>query len=136
MSSRNILIVGTGAVGGFYGSRLSSVPGTKVSAICRSNYDTIKKNGLRVTSPIFGDSIFKPTYTFASPDEARDTKRRENLLWDYLIVTTKVLGDPSALVEGLVDDDSGIVVFQNGLGIEEPYAKRFPRSPILSAVTR
>lgn len=136
MSSKNILVIGTGAIGGFYASRLSTVPGVRVSAICRSNYDVIKKNGLRVTSPIFGDTIFRPTYTFASADEARATKRREGLPWDYLIVTTKVLGDPSALAEGLVDGDSTVVVFQNGLGVEEPYGKRFPKSPIISAVTR
>ncbi|KAM3424244.1 2-dehydropantoate 2-reductase [Cercospora zeina] len=124
------------AIGAFYASRLSTVPGTKVSAICRSNFNAIKKNGIRVTSPIFGDTTFKPTYVFASPDEARDVKRKESLLWDYLIVTTKVLGDPSALAEGLVDGESSVVVFQNGLGIEEPYGKRFPSSTILSAVTR
>lgn len=136
MSSKNILIVGTGAVGGFYASRMSTVPGIRVSAICRSNYDTIKNHGLRVTSPIFGESNFKPAHTFASADEARTIKKQKSLLWDYLIITTKVLGDPSALAEGLVDEGSGIVVFQNGLAVEEPYRKRFPKSPIISAVTR
>lgn len=136
MPARNILVVGTGAIGGFYASRLSTVPGTRVSAICRSNYDAIKKNGLRVTSPIFGDTNFRPAYTFASPNEARETKKQENLSWNYLIITTKVLGDPSALIEGLVDGDSGIVVFQNGLGVEEPYRQRFKQSHIISAVTR
>lgn len=136
MSQRNILVIGTGAIGAFYASRLSTVSGTKVSAVCRSNYNAITKNGIRVTSPIFGDTTFKPAYTFASVEEARETKARERLSWDYLIVTTKVLGDPSALAEGLVDEKSSIVVFQNGLGIEEPYKKRFSRSPIISAVTR
>jgi ketopantoate reductase len=134
--SRNILVVGTGAIGGFYASRLSTVPGTRVSAICRSNYDAIRKNGIKVSSPIFGHTSFTPTYTFTSADEAKATKKREGLLWDYLIVTTKVLGDPSALLEGLVGKDSSIVVFQNGLGIEEPYRKRFSENPIISAVTR
>ncbi|PPJ52973.1 hypothetical protein CBER1_11221 [Cercospora berteroae] len=136
MSSKNILIVGTGAIGAFYASRLSTVSGTKVSAICRSNFSAIQKNGIRVTSPIFGDTTFRPTYVFASPDEAREVKRKESLLWDYLIVTTKVLGNPSSLAEGLVDDESSLVVFQNGLGIEEPYKQRFPANTILSAVTR
>ena len=136
MPPRNILVIGTGAIGAFYASRLSTVSGTKVSAVCRSNYNVIKKNGIRVTSPIFGDTTFKPAYTFGSVEEARKTKDQNKLLWDYLIVTTKVLGDPSALAEGLVDDKSSVVVFQNGLGIEEPYRTRFPSSPIISAVTR
>ncbi|KAI5363026.1 putative ketopantoate reductase ApbA/PanE, 6-phosphogluconate dehydrogenase-like domain superfamily [Septoria linicola] len=136
MSSQNILILGTGAIGAFYASRLSTVSGTKVSAICRSNYNIIKNNGIRVTSPTFGDTTFKPAYTFANVAEAREFKKRESLLWDHLIVTTKVLGDPSVLAEGLVDEGTSVVVFQNGLGIEEPYWKRFPGRRIVSAVTR
>lgn len=136
MCPRNILVIGTGAIGAFYASRLSTVSGTRVSAVCRSIYNAIKKNGIRVTSPVFGDTIFNPAFTFGSVVEARETKDRERLSWDYLIVTTKVLGNPSALAEGLVDDKSSIVVFQNGLGIEEPYRKRSSSSPIISAVTR
>lgn len=58
--------------------------------------------------------------------------------WDYIIVTTKALPDrtdDAALVAPLVSAKSCVVLIQNGVGVEEPYRKRFPRNPIVSAVT-
>ncbi len=58
--------------------------------------------------------------------------------WDYIVVTTKSLPDRTddpALISPLVSPHSCIVLIQNGFGVEEPYRKRFPLNPILSAVT-
>lgn len=135
MSFQNVLIVGTGAIGAFFASRLASLSSIRVSTICRSNYRAILDNGIRVTSPLFGDTTFRPRHVFASPDEAKSVKER----WDWIFVSTKVTGgDGSKLLEGLVNDDGqeSIVVCQNGLGIEAPYARRFTKSTIISAVTR
>lgn len=129
-----VLVVGAGSIGAFFGSRLSTVPNVLVSALCRSNYTSIRKNGIRVTSPKYGDTTFKPEYTFNSSNDAREAK----LTWDYLLVATKALpevSDDSVLLEDLVAKDTTIVLIQNGLGIEEPYRKRFPRTAILSVVT-
>lgn len=130
----NILIVGAGAIGAFYASRLALVPGLSVSVICRSNYKTVKANGFQVTSPQYGDYTFTPTHTFANPDEARNSPTK----WDYIVVSTKALpdvSDDSAILEGLVTANTAIVLIQNGLGVEAPYAQRFPSTPICSAVT-
>lgn len=133
-----ILIVGTGAIGAFFGSRLATVPQVLVSALCRSNYVAVKRNGLRITSPKFGTYTFKPEYTFRNPQDARSTTRDLGLNWDYLLVATKVLPeveDGSEMLEGLVGEGSSIVLVQNGVGIEESYARRFPRATVLSGVT-
>lgn len=133
-----VLLVGAGAIGAFFGSRLAAVPHVLVSALCRSNYKAVKANGLRITSPKFGDYTFKPEYTFGSPEDARQTKRERGLTWDYLLVATKVLpdvSDDSELLEGLINDGTSIVLIQNGLAIEEAYRKRFPQATVLSAVT-
>jgi 2-dehydropantoate 2-reductase len=130
----NILVVGAGAIGAFYASRLAVVQSASVSVICRSNYKAVKANGFQVTSPQYGDYIFTPANTFANPDEAR----RSGIQWDYIVVSTKALpdiSDDSTILEGLVGDKTAIVLIQNGLGVEEPYAKRFPRAAICSAVT-
>lgn len=134
MSSQNVLVVGTGAIGAFFASRLATLPSIRVSTICRSNYRAVLDDGIRLTSPLFGDTTFRPRHVFASPDEARTVKDR----WDWVFVATKVTGDGTKLLEGLVKDDGqeSIVVCQNGLGIEAPYARRFPKSTIISAVTR
>jgi 2-dehydropantoate 2-reductase len=129
-----ILIVGAGAVGAFYGSRLAQVTDVQVSVICRSNYKAVVENGFNVTSPKYGDYKFVPHRTFSNPQDARDAKET----WDYIVVSTKALpdvSDDSEILEKLVDKDrSSIVLIQNGLGVEEPYVKRFS-STILSAVT-
>lgn len=138
-SSPHILVVGFGAIGAFFASRLASVPGVKVSAICRTNYNIVKNKGIRVTSPTFKEVVLKPTYTFATHDEARQTKQKDDIIWSHLLVTTKVLpelGNPAALLDGLVDPSTTIVIPQNGLGIEEPYHTRFPNNTIISATTR
>lgn len=58
--------------------------------------------------------------------------------WDYIVITTKALPDQTddtAMIAPLVSPRSCIVLIQNGFGVEEPYRKRFPRNPIVSAVT-
>ncbi|EOA86163.1 hypothetical protein ACJQWK_11745 [Exserohilum turcicum] len=132
--SVNVLIVGAGAIGAFYASRLALVSGTSVSVICRSNYKAVKANGFQVTSPQYGDYTFTPANTFANPEEAK----KSAIEWDYVVVSTKALpdvSDDSAILEGLVSDKTAIVLIQNGMGVEDPYSKRFPKAAICSAVT-
>ncbi|CCD34342.1 hypothetical protein BofuT4_P027260.1 [Botrytis cinerea T4] len=130
-----VLIVGAGAVGAFYGSRIAQVQGTQVSVICRSNYKAVTANGFNVTSPKFGEYKYIPHQTFANPQEARDS----NEDWDFVVVSTKALpdvSDDSEILESLVrKGHTSIVLVQNGIGVEEPYSKRFSGSTILSAVT-
>ena len=133
-----VLLVGAGAIGAFFGSRLATVPQVLVSALCRSNYKAVHDNGFNVTSPQFGSYTFEPEHIFSSPDEARKIKDEKGLKWDYLLVATKALpdvNDGSVLLDGLVGDHTSIVLVQNGIGIEEPYRKRFPSTTVLSAVT-
>lgn len=133
----NILIVGAGAVGAFYASRLAQTSNVQVSVICRSNHAAVSTNGFSVTSPRYGSYNFTPRHTFANPKEAREA----DIKWDYIVVSTKALpdvSDDSVILEGLVKDgdkNTAIVLIQNGLGVEEPYSTRFPAAIILSAVT-
>lgn len=121
-------------MGAFYASRLAAVPNVHVSVICRSNYRAVKANGFSVTSPSHGDYQFVPHRTFANPEQARNQRTE----WDYILVCTKALpdvGDDTEILRGLVSPKTAIVLIQNGLGVEAPYAKRFPDAPLLSAVT-
>lgn len=132
--SKSILIVGAGAVGAFYASRLATIRNINVSVICRSNYKAVKANGFKVTSPTYGDYTFTPHETFSSPEEARANSTR----WDFILVCTKALPDvhdDSQILEGLISHGTAIALIQNGLGVEAAYAKRFPDVPLLSAVT-
>ncbi|KAK5118282.1 hypothetical protein LTR62_002795 [Meristemomyces frigidus] len=128
-----VLIIGAGAIGAFYGSRLATAPHTLVSALCRSNYTAVKTHGFQVTSPIYGSTTFRPERVFENVLEAQ----RSGLRFDFLLVATKALpdvDDDSRLLEGLVGSQTSIVLVQNGVGIEESYQKRSPRTSIITAV--
>ncbi|KAH9871110.1 hypothetical protein J1614_006684 [Plenodomus biglobosus] len=130
----NILILGAGAIGAFYASRLALVPNVSVSVICRSNYTAVSTSGFQITSPQYGSYSFTPAHTFQSAEEARNS----NIQWDYIVVSTKALpdvSDDSAILTGLISPQTAIVLIQNGLGVEHPYRARFPHNPICSAVT-
>ncbi|KAJ9655743.1 hypothetical protein H2198_005449 [Neophaeococcomyces mojaviensis] len=132
--SIEILIFGAGAIGAFYGSRLAFNNDVNVSVICRSNYNAVKSNGFSVESPQYGDYKWMPTRTFSKPTEAQ----KAGVNWDYVVVSTKALpdvNDDSELLQGLISKGTAIVLIQNGLGVEEPYMKRFPEAIVLSAVT-
>ena len=131
----DILIVGAGAIGAFYASRLAHAPEARVSVVCRSNYDVVKSDGFAVHSPQYGIDHFHPYKVFPSPEAA---SRSTVKVWNYIIISTKALpdvSDDSALLARLVDSNTSIVLIQNGIGVEAPYAKRFPQATILSAVT-
>ncbi|KAB5596322.1 hypothetical protein CTheo_307 [Ceratobasidium theobromae] len=122
----------------FYASRLHSgldAPVVEVSLVCRSNYRPIAERGVILRTRTFGSYTFTPKYVFSSVQEA--AKQQEP--WDYIVVTTKALpevSDDSKAIQPLVGNgQTTIVLIQNGVGVEEPYRKRFPDNPIVSAVT-
>ncbi|ETS78351.1 hypothetical protein PFICI_10413 [Pestalotiopsis fici W106-1] len=139
----HILFVGAGAVGCFYASRLHH-PSHNVytSLTARSNYSVIESSGVTLQTHTFGDYTFKPHAVFRSVQAAvpntQGTSKAPQDGWDYIIVTTKALpdhSDDSELIAPIVSPNSCIVLIQNGVGVEEPYRKRFPRNPIITAVT-
>lgn len=129
----NIIFVGAGAVGCFYASQLHHpTQNLHVSLIARSNFNAINTSGVALKTHSFGDYTFHPTAAYPSVQAAAGTK------WDYIFVTTKALPDVSddaAMIAPLVGEGSCIVLIQNGVGVEEPFRKRFPKTPIVSAVT-
>ncbi|CAG7848529.1 SubName: Full=Uncharacterized protein {ECO:0000313/EMBL:CCA66563.1} [Serendipita indica DSM 11827] len=131
--------VGAGAVGLFYGSRLHlPEDNILVSLVCRSNYNAIKANGVKLLTHSFGEYTFHPENTFNSVQQAAELA---NIQWDYVVVTTKALPPTSTddseanLVKPVVGKDTTIVLIQNGIGIEKPYTDVFPHNVLLSAVT-
>ncbi|KAI1387997.1 2-dehydropantoate 2-reductase [Hypoxylon trugodes] len=145
----HILFVGAGAVGCFYASRLHHPKqNIHTSLIARSNYAAIAASGVSLETHSFGNYTFEPYAVFPSISAAlpnptlSSTSPPSRSLpsdgWDYIIVTTKALPDRSddaATVAPLVSAKSCIVLVQNGVGVEEPYRKRFPNNPIVSGVT-
>lgn len=101
--------------------------------MCRSNYAAIKARGVGLRTRNYGEYVFRPEHVFRSVEEAAAA-----VGWDYVVVTTKALPDVSddtRIIEPVVGKETAIVLIQNGVGVEEPYKKRFPGCAVLSAVT-
>ncbi|KAL2759485.1 hypothetical protein ACRALDRAFT_1067707 [Sodiomyces alcalophilus JCM 7366] len=156
----NAIFIGAGAVGCFYASRLHHPDrNVRVSLVARSNYQAIAECGVQLHTHSFGDYTFKPHAVFpdvkaaaqvtddnpghasssSPPSSSTPTQHAPaTTRWDYIFVTTKALpdhADDSATIAPLVGPTSCIVLIQNGVGVEDPYRKRFPANPIVSAVT-
>jgi len=122
-----ILIVGAGAVGGFYGGKLSQA-GAEVSVVCRSNYEAVRNRGIVIRSGT-GDFEFKPKYVLRYSEEYPETP-------DYVIITTKALPEIplASIIKPVVKSETGIVLLQNGIDIEVSIAHEYPKHDLISVL--
>ena len=128
MERTRVLLLGAGALGVFFASKLAKA-GAETAIVARSDYDTAKAHGYEVEDR--GTvSRFQPGHVIRSAAECPFTP-------DYIIITSKVLpdADPARLTAGVPLSDSTVVVLiQNGIAIEEPIAALFPKQEILSCI--
>lgn len=104
----SIAIVGTGAIGGYYGARLAQA-GMDVTFLLRSDYDHVCEHGIRVES-IAGD------FELAQVKCAQST--REIGPVDLVIVAWKTTSNHlcESVISPLLHDGTEILTLQNGLG--------------------
>ncbi|ORX65106.1 ApbA-domain-containing protein [Linderina pennispora] len=133
-SPTKVLLVGAGALGSVYAWRLDVSSKIQVTTVCRSNYETVKENGFHIISHAFGDEVYRPHRVVRTIDEAV----ADGDVYDFVIVCTKALpnlGDTSSIIAPAVRDPRTIIMLiQNGIGIEDPYAARYPNNPIVSTI--
>ncbi len=115
MPNRNYAIVGTGALGGFYGARLQKA-GLEVNFLLRSDYDRVKKHGLIVESPE-GD--------FTLPQVRAYHDARKMPQCDVVIVALKTTQNHllPKILPPLLKDNGTVLVLQNGLDSEPEVAQ-------------
>ena len=112
-----VAVVGTGAVGCYYGARLAEA-GHDVRFLVRRGFETVREKGITVTSHL-GD-LHLPSPTLANtPDElaARGTV-------DWLIVALEAydLDQLPRLATGVLGAETRILSLVNGIDIEEDIA--------------
>lgn len=124
-----VLILGAGAIGGFYGQALAT-SGADVSVVCRSEYDQVKESGYQILSNSRGDSVFKPSQVLKSAAEYQGGSP------DYLIVTLKITKgvDRVALMKPVVGPSTVIVLIENGVEIEQEIQAAYPNNEIISCL--
>jgi 2-dehydropantoate 2-reductase len=120
-----IAVVGTGAVGSYYGAKLAR-DGHEVHFLLRSDYERVKRHGVRILSPE-GDFTVRPKAA-KSPVEIG----RSDLVLIALKTTANV--EFPRLLPPLVDSRTAILTLQNGLGNEEALAEIFPVEQILGGL--
>jgi 2-dehydropantoate 2-reductase len=115
MSDRTYAILGTGALGGFYGARLQKA-GLNVNFLLKSDYEQVNKYGLVVESK---DGDFTLTEVHAYYDVEKMPQ------CDVVVVALKTTQNHllSKMLPPVVKDDGVVLVLQNGLGIEEEIAQ-------------
>ncbi len=117
MASSNLLsyaIIGTGAIGGYYGARLKQA-GCDVHFLLRSDYEHVKNHGLVVES-IDGDFALAKVHAYNTPSEMPAV--------DIVIVALKTTHNQS-LPDLLppIKPGGAILSLQNGLGVEGAIAQ-------------
>ncbi|KAF2725439.1 2-dehydropantoate 2-reductase [Polychaeton citri CBS 116435] len=124
-----VLLYGLGAIGGFYAFVLNRNEDVALSVVARSNYETVKQNGLLLKSENHGEHVVKPANIFKSCLEAKQT-------FDYVVCVNKATEQATAVenLRPVISENTTIAIMQNGVGNEEPFRAAFPRATIISGV--
>jgi len=120
-----IAVVGCGAVGSFYGARLARA-GLDVHFLLRSDYDAVRRYGLRVRSPQ-GDFCLQP-HCARTAEEIGPV--------DLVLIALKTTANEqfARLLPPLTGPETALLTLQNGLGNEELLACIFPERQILGGL--
>ena len=122
----NILIVGAGAVGGYYGACLARA-GLQVSyLVTPRSLPVIQKRGLIVKSK--GETWTIHPKVSASPAELTPC--------DLIIIAVKRYDTEAVLnaLQPVLKEDSILLPLQNGVDSEEDILKRFPHAHVLGGI--
>lgn len=115
-------VIGTGAIGGYYGGRLAN-SGQEVHFLFHSDYDYVKENGLQVDS-VNGD--------FHLPSVCAYDRTVDMPKCDVVFVALKTTNNTllKELLPPLLHKDTVVILIQNGLGLEADLQKDFPNMSI------
>ena len=111
-------IIGTGAIGGYYGAKLAHA-GQEVHFLLHSDYEYVRQHGLQVDSC---------DGSFHLSDVNAYQQTQDMPLCDVVLVGLKTInnGKLQSLLPPLLHDHTLVVLIQNGIGVEEDVQKMFP----------
>ena len=118
-------IVGSGAIGGYYGGRLAN-SGCDAHFLFNTEYEYVTQNGLRVDS-VKGDFVINPINAYHS---TADMPKCDVVLVGLKTTQNHLLPQ---ILPPLLKPDTLVVLIQNGLGLEAQLASALPHQPIAGA---
>lgn len=112
--ARTYAVIGTGAVGGFYGARLVEA-GCEVHFLLHSDFEHVRHNGLRVESPLGDTTLVEGEFAGGFHGAASSLPACDFVLVALKTTQNHLLGEllPPAVMDGAM-----VVMLQNGLGVE------------------
>jgi 2-dehydropantoate 2-reductase len=122
-------IVGAGGLGGYYGARLAQA-GHDVAFIARgAHLDAIRKNGLKVVSPLGDVHLKKPTVT-SDPSEIGPV--------DVVVVAVKTwqVADAARAMRPMIGADTIVVPFLNGVEAPDELAAIVGAQHVLGGLSK
>ncbi|MDG2308681.1 MAG: putative 2-dehydropantoate 2-reductase [Candidatus Binatia bacterium] len=126
MAGQSYSIIGTGALGGYYGARLAHA-GRTVRFLVNRDYEHVRRHGLRVDS-IHGDFSLAEPEVYALPEGMPAS--------DVVVVGLKTTRNSllPTLLPPATSRDALVLSMQNGLGIEADVAKAVPGRTIIGGL--
>lgn len=118
-TSPRIGIIGTGAIGGYYGTLLARA-GFEVHFLLRSEYDAVRANGLRLQHASLGDVHLPHVNAWQNAADMPPC--------DWLLVGAKTTSNAALapLIAQVAAPGARVVLLQNGLGVEEALRPLLP----------
>lgn len=120
-----IAIVGTGAVGGYYGGRLAMY-GEDVHFLLRSDYEVAKEEGFTLRR--WEETYQFPVQAYNQPEDIG--------ICDWVIITLKSTANEhlGRLLKPLAGPKTRLLTLQNGFGNVELLKELFPKNPIFGGL--
>lgn len=111
-------VIGTGAIGGYYGGRLANA-GKEVHFLLHRDYEHVVRNGLQVDS-VNGSFHLDDVLAHKSPDSMPKS--------DVVLVCLKTVNNAllRELLPPLLKEDTLVLLIQNGIGVEADVQAMFP----------
>lgn len=125
-SARRYAVIGTGAIGGYYGACLQRA-GFEVHYLLHRDYDTVQSQGLRIES-VHGDFVLPQVRAYPTAAAMPPV--------DGVIIALKTTHNDllQTLLPPLLGPDTVVITLQNGLDIEAPIAAAAPQHLILGGL--
>ena len=120
-------VIGTGAIGGFFGGRLARA-GRTVRFLLHSDYEYVKQHVLRVDS-CDGNFILPQVEAYGHVDDMPES--------DVILVGLKSVKNHDLLprlLRPLLHEQATVVLIQNGIGLEEDLQRIFPQLHIVAGL--
>ena len=119
-------VIGTGAIGGYYGSKLARA-GQDVHFLLRSDYEYVCEHGLYVES-CDGSFHLNDIHVYRDVNDMP--------VCDVVLVCLKTVNNHRlpALLTPLLHDRTLVVMIQNGIGVEQDVQAMFPKTALAAGL--